>query len=307
MGGSGGRGYFSSDPRKVERELEASRETTQDQEYQAASNQALQSLLTEFNNRNADAIGRRLEQIKNALSEDIEGTIDLRFGGSVAKHTFVDGLSDVDSLVLLNKSDLVELTPAQVKKYFAEQLQARFPDAQVTEGRLAVTVRFDDIEIQLLPALRTSQGYRIPSATGPGWADVRPQDFTRTLTNVNAANGSKVVPVIKLTKAILGNLPERQQLTGYHVEALAVEVFREYKGQLAFKDMLHLFLAEASSRVRTPFRDPTGQSEHVDDYLGAAGSLERRLVGDALDRIARRIRNADSAQSVEQITALFEG
>jgi len=44
----------------------------------------------------------------------------------------------------------------------------------------------------------------------------------------------------------------------------------------------------------------------VDDYLGGAGSLERRLVGDALDRVARRIRNADSAQSVEQITALFE-
>ena len=306
MGGSGGRGYFSSDPRKVERELEASRETTEDQEYQAASNQALQSLLTEFNNRNADAIGRRLDQVKDALSQDIEGTIDLRFGGSVAKHTFVDGLSDVDSLVLLNKSDLVDLTPAEVKKYFAEQLQAHFPDAQVTEGRLAVTVRFDDIEIQLLPALRTSQGYRIPNATGPGWADVRPQGFTHTLTNVNAANGSKVVPVIKLAKAILGNLPERQQLTGYHVEALAVQAFREYKGQLAFKDMLHHFFAEASSYVRTPFRDPTGQSEHVDDYLGGTGSLERRLVGDALDRIARRIRNADSAQSVEQITALFE-
>ncbi|SRR6266550_3477813 len=306
MGGTGGRGYFSSDPKRVERELEASRESTEDQEYQAACNQALQSLLTDFNNRNADAIGRRLEQIKSALSEDIEGTIDLRFGGSVAKHTFVDGLSDVDSLVLLNKSDLVDLSPAEVKRYFAEQLESHFRDAHVSEGDLAVTVRFDDVEIQLLPALKSSQGYRIPSTTGPGWADVRPRDFTGALTDVNAANGGKVVPVIKLAKAILWNLPERQHLKGYHTEALAVEAFRNYKGRQALKDMLHHFFTEASSRVRTPFRDPTGQSEHVDDYLGGTGSLERRLVGDALDRIARRIRNADSAQSVQQITALFE-
>src|SRR6266498_1478796 len=162
MGGSGGRGYFSSDPRRVERELETSRDTTEDQAYQAACNEALQSLLTEFNNRNADAIGRRLDQIKSALSQDIEGTLDLRFGGSVAKHTFVDGLSDVDSLVLLNKSELADLNPVQVKKYFAERLQAEFGDqAEVTEGQLAVTLRFDDVEIQLLPAVKTADGYRI--------------------------------------------------------------------------------------------------------------------------------------------------
>lgn len=308
MGGSGGRGYFSSDPERVARELKASQGASDDQEYQAASNQALQSLLTEFNNRDTDAMGRRLEQIKTALNEDLEGTVDIRFGGSVAKRTFVDGLSDVDSLVLLNKSELAELDPVQVKSYFADRLRTEFKDgAEVTEGRLAVTLRFNDAEIQLLPAVKTEEGYRIANVDGSSWAHITPREFTSVLTSINAAHGAKVVPVVKLAKAILGVMPERQRLSGYHTEALAVEIFRGYRGTQSLKDMLQYFFSEASSRIRVPIPDTTGQSGHVDEYLGGAGSLDRRLVSDTLDRVARRIRNADTAQSVDQITSLFEG
>lgn len=306
MGGSGGRGYFSSDPRRVERELEASQQATDAQEYEAYCNQALQSLLAEFNNRDSEAIARRLDQLKALLSEELEGTIELRFGGSVAKHTFVDGLSDVDSLVLINKSDLLGRTPQEVKTFFADQLKAGLRNvATVTEGSLAVTVQFDDLQIQLLPALKTKDGYKIASPQGR-WAEINPQEFSRALTRLNEATAGKLVPVIKLAKAVVGSLPERQRLIGYHVEALALEVFQGYGGSRTYKDMLHYFFAEASSRIDTPLRDVTGQSAHIDEYLGAATSLERRLVGDALDRIARRIRNADAAQSVEQITALFD-
>jgi hypothetical protein len=305
MGGSGGRGYFSSDPRRIERELQASQQATDVQEYQATCNQALQSLLAEFNNRDTDAIARRLDQIRAILSDDLEGTVDLRFGGSVAKHTFVDGISDVDSLVLINKSELAALTPVEVKRYFADQLRAGLRDVTVTEGDLAVTVQFEDLQIQLLPALKTEGGYKIASPQG-GWADIRPQEFSHALTRLNETNGSKLVPVIKLAKAVVGTLPERQRLKGYHVEALALEIFRGYSGGQSYKDMLHYFLAEASPRANMPLRDTTGQSAHVDDYLGGANSLERRLVADALDRLARRMRNADAAQSVDQITALFE-
>jgi len=308
MGGSGGSGYFARDPKKAARDLEASQGSSDDQEYQAASNQALQALLKDVNDRDADAIGRRLDEIKTALNEDLEGTLDLRFGGSVAKHTFVDGLSDVDSLVLLNKSELADLNPVQVKKYFAERLQAEFGDqAEVAEGQLAVTLRFDDVEIQLLPAVKTAEGYRIASADSSGWAHITPRDFTISLTSLNAAHGAKVVPVIKLAKAILGVMPERQRLSGYHTEALAVEVFRGYRGPQSLKDMLHYFFSEASSLVRVPIPDATGQSGHVDAYLGRTGSLERRLLSDTLDRVARRIRNADAARSVDEVTALFEG
>jgi len=305
MGGSGGRGYFSSDPKKVAQELQASQDTTDAQEFDALCNQTLQSYLAEFNSRDAEEISRRLEQIKEILSEDIEGTIDLRFGGSVAKHTFVNGLSDVDSLVLINKSDLADLTPDQAKEFFLARLKGGLPDATVTQGDLAVTIDFGDLQIQLLPALKTRGGYRIANPDG-GWSDIRPQEFTRALTASNEHNGFKLVPTIKLAKAIVDNLPDRQRLKSYHVEALAIEAFGDYKGSQNYKDMLLHFFSEASSRVGQPLKDPTGQSAHLDEYLGPTGSLERRLVADALDRVARRIKNADIARSLDQIKGLFD-
>src|SRR2546423_4393145 len=144
MGGSGGGGgYFSSDPRRVAKEVQTSHEASDAQEFEAQSNQGLQELLTQFNNRNNEAISRHLQEIKDVLSEDIEGTLDTRFGGSVAKHTFVDGLSDVDSLVLLNKSELSDQTPEAVKAFFADQLADNVRGATVKEGALAVTVDFE--------------------------------------------------------------------------------------------------------------------------------------------------------------------
>src|SRR4051812_32939467 len=117
MGGSGG-GYFRVDPRKVDSELEASERGTEGLEYEAEANRALQELLIDYNNRDNDAISRYLDKIRGVLNEELEGTIDLRFGGSVAKHTYVDGLSDVDSLVLINKSELLGLGPKELISTF---------------------------------------------------------------------------------------------------------------------------------------------------------------------------------------------
>ena len=74
-------------------------------------------------------------------------------GGSVAKYTYVDGLSDIDSLIILDNCELTDKPPDEVKEYFAQKLKERFPKTEVEVGNLAVTVHFNDAEIQLLPAL----------------------------------------------------------------------------------------------------------------------------------------------------------
>jgi hypothetical protein len=107
----------------------------------------------------------------------------------------------------------------------------------------------------------------------------------------------KLVPVIKLAKAIISNLPEPQQMTGYHCEALAIQVFRNYTGEKTVKGMLRQFFEKGSEKVLTQIKDSTGQSVHVDEYLGSENSLSRRIVGEGLARVARRILNADVAKS----------
>ena len=64
--------------------------------------------------------------------------------------------------------------------------------------------------------------------------------------------------------------------------------------------MLTHFFEQSATIVKKPIKDSTGQSVHVDGYLGTENSTQRRIVSMALERISRRIRNADGMCSVEQ-------
>ena len=225
----------------------------------------------------------------------------LLFGGSVAKHTYVDGLSDIDALVILNQSELKDMTPAQVKAYFAQRLRDRLGQTPVEEGTLAITVTFADAMIQILPAVRVGQGVKIPKADGTTWSPViRPDRFAQKLTQVNQATNGKLVPAIKIAKSILAQLPDNQKLSGYHVESLAIQAFDGYQGTMTTKAMLRHFFTQAPQQLRQPIKDSTGQSVHVDDYLGAANNVTRRIIADSVARIGRSMQNADGAGSVGQ-------
>jgi len=306
MGGGGG-GYFRSrtDPEKLKQKLQDSEARTSDASYEAEASDLLASLLTKFNDRNHEAINRHLAEIKKALEKELYGSFDLLFGGSVAKHTYVDGLSDIDSLVIINSCELSDQSPEVLREYFAQKIRERFPKSDVQVGKLAVTVRFTDAEIQLLPAVSCKKHIKIADKTGHEWSLISPEKFSSIFTKTNQQVGLKVVPVVKLAKAIISNLPEKHQISGYHAESLSVEIFKKYKGDLKPKSMLKHFFQEASQKVLQPIQDRTGQSVHVDDYLGDPTSLERRIVSDAFARVYRRIKNADNASSLDDWKTLF--
>ena len=306
MGGGRSTNYFGAKADSLKKKLRQSEERTKNEEYEAKVADLLSSLLTKFNDRDYDSINNHLKDIKDALEEELEGTLDLLFGGSVAKHTYVDGFSDIDSLVLLDSCELADGSPQNAKLYFAQRLQDHFPDAVVKAGRLAVTIEFDDAEIQLLPAISCEKHVKIADSKGKEWSLIRPKEFTEVLTRTNQQVGRKVIPVVKLAKAIIANLPEKHKISGYHAESLAVEVFKGYKGDLNHKAMLRHYFQEASQLVLRPIQDSTGQSVHVDDYLGARNTLERRIVSDAFSRVGRRMINADNSSSLDAWSNLFQ-
>src|SRR3954453_8684934 len=109
MGGSGGGGFRSSRT-PSELSAEVAREL-QKAKLESEVNALLTEQLALINNRDVALINERLDEIVGALGDRIEDVDRLLYGGSVAKHTYVDGLSDVDSLVVLKSSVLAEDTP----------------------------------------------------------------------------------------------------------------------------------------------------------------------------------------------------
>ena len=302
MGGSGGRGFSNISPDRFRSWVDRASDETARVEHSAGVNAALGDLLAQYNDRPVELIGERLDSIQEAIEDSLETIVDLRFGGSIEKHTYIDGLSDVDALVILRDEELASRTANEVLEAFAETLRRELPyDVNVSVGQLAVTVTYpDEMKIQLLPAVRAAQGLRIPAVSGDEWSSViRPEAFAAKLTERNRECGNRVVPTVKLAKAALAQLPESLRPSGYHVESLAVEAFKHYSGPKTLKDMLQHFFEQGSQLVLQPTRDSTGQSLNIDSYLGSPGSKARQSLSGIMNRIARRMTNADKASSLD--------
>lgn len=307
MGGTGGFFTGRPDPEALRRQIREAETAATGEEFNAKVNGLLAEALAEFNDRDVAGTQELLDEVRQVIADRADTDIETRFGGSVAKHTYVDGLSDVDALVVFDPASAPDTSPAALRSLLAGLLRQHLSSAAVEEGSLAVTVTRGPMRLQLLPALRDGQALKIANSDGAGWSSIRPQAFASALTDANRRMDGKLVPTIKLAKSIISVLPEQQRLSGYHVEALAVEVFRAYDGSRTPKAMLRYFFENAPSRVLAPIADPTGQSWHVDEALGLPNSLPRRVVSDALGRVGRKIQNADGAASVEMWNRIVEG
>ncbi len=305
MGGGGGVFGGKYNPERYKEILRDAQSKSSNKSFETEANGMVDGLLAEYS-RNPDRTTEHLELVKNCLEDGIDGTLELRFGGSVHKHTYVDGLSDVDVLVIINNSELANGSPKEILNYIKDKIEKSNLQgvSSVKIGDLAVTVTFSDgEEIQLLPALKQETGYKIANRGSNSWSGIiRPEKFANRLTEVNQSCGGKVVPVVKLAKDIIYSLPSDQQLKGYHIESLAVEIFKDYPSDKPRipRQMLKDFFEGAAKLVNSPINDQTGQSLHVDDYLGNYDSVERRKIGYALNRIYNRMKNADNVHDVDE-------
>jgi predicted nucleotidyltransferase len=300
MGGSGGGGGYYPTRQSIEglqRLIEDARKQVSTERLDADINAYLRALLATTSQRDAAEVNQRLDAIGETLSDQVE--ID-RFlmGGSVAKHTFVDGLSDIDALVALKGKDAKRESPHHLLEQFENLLRSQLSMekvAGVRTGKLAATVTYrDGLEIQLLPAIRSGRTVSIPNASGQGWNETKPMAFQRILTKQNEKLNGVLVPAIKLAKSIIAEFPEQKQMIGYHIEALAVDAAKSYDGPATPKAVLMHLFSHAADRVLRPITDVTEQSRTVDGYLGPTQSGRRKVVADALATVARRLATADS-------------
>lgn len=306
MGGSGG-GYFRSEtPETVRDALRKEEKATEDQMFETQVSNDIGNLLGEYNNRDADAVREALERFKKALRNDVEdGTITPVFGGSVRKHTYVNGISDIDSLFVLKGVELTGLEPSEALDFFESKVRTAFPDAKPDRDRMSLRIHSEGLVLEVLPAVRREGQLCIPSESGKSWSKINPQAFIRKLTEINDRYGGKVVPAVKIAKGINETFPENQKLSGYHLESLAIEAFKGYAGPRNTKAMVEHFIGFAVERVLNPIRDKTGQSLHVDEYAGAKGSESRKLMAQNLHRVWRRMKNANATHSRDKWTELL--
>lgn len=139
MGGSGGSGYTPrSSPSGIERLIQQTEGRIEESVYNSQANNLLQEVLKDFNQRDTSKNWEYINGLKDAINEGIEGTVELAFGGSVRKHTYINGLSDVDLLVQINNTSLEQASPREVLSHFESQIKAALRNldgVQVSSGK----------------------------------------------------------------------------------------------------------------------------------------------------------------------------
>ncbi len=294
MGGSGGYSFERTSRRAWQpSNLESSLEQTRQQAAEAEVAAAFADALSEINQTDTEALNRHKNEILKALETAFEEAYDLRGGGSYTRHTYVNGLSDIDILFVLgpyssskisNKND-----PQAVLADMKERLRQRFPNTTITSGRMAVTIQFSDgLELQVLPAFRYRSGYRIPDPQGSGWTITRPHVFAKLLQERNAETEGKLLRCIKLAKRICAN--QGVEIKSYHLENMAVKAFEHYSGSRSDEDMLRHLFNRGKVLAASRMRDITGQQAYVDHLTS---QTQRTMLSQQLAAIEREVAKAD--------------
>lgn len=268
-------------------------------------NASLRERLRDYNARDAEAVTRHIRALRDAMEQDVDEVIRPLFGGSISKNTYVDGLSDVDVLMVVNDSSLSGQSPKVAIQKAADLIRKRMPTLDVTTGDLAVTIRYADGNvIQILPAIRTKSGVRIADPKQNSWSRIlHPERFAEKLTRVNQANSRQVVPTIKLVKALVNRFAQSKAAkpTGYHIESLAIEAFSNYSGPYDLSSMVKRFTSYAARVVHQPIRDSTGQSRYVDEYLGPQNSTLRERASNTFKKIQEALDNCETQRDVDDL------
>ena len=132
MGKSGGFSGYGTIKEKMR--LKTSVKGAQSSQREIEINDFLETLLKEFNSRDVNAIQTHLSEIEKTLGREIEGLEKILYGGSVSKHTFVEGTSDVDALVFLDSEVYKNQTPGELQDIFYKMLQKRYPNSEIVKG-----------------------------------------------------------------------------------------------------------------------------------------------------------------------------
>ena len=91
------------------------------------------------------------------------------------------------------------------------------------------------------------------------------------------------------------------KISGYHMESLAVDAFAGYKGELDPKSMLAHFLGHSIKAVMTPIKDPSGQTSHVDGYLGQARSKPRKVASAQFGQMRRNVNTCKTRGEFDEL------
>lgn len=223
----------------------------------------------EERSRHAQDIPTQTREFLKGCEQVETVTPHTRLVGSYARQTAIDDIKDVDIILFVSddyRQDAVEVVLKAV--FSALHGLPKFLDdtGEVTvrrRQRRSVNITFDkaDFSLDVVPAIAPrgiTQPLEIPDREWSKWVKTHPLGYGEELTRLNKANGSKVIPLIKMFKFwrdvhMAYRRPKSywlESLVYQHISSGAVATERKAYADL-FRDLLGAILDEYSDCLDT--------------------------------------------------------
>jgi len=166
--------------------------------------------------------------LANRISQDY-------LSGSYARDTAVRPIDDVDVVFVLvperwqSPYNIGSLqSPHSILEEFAAAIRPKYPVSAVFGQRRSVRLELYHLDIDVVPAAPVT-GYPdfvwIPDRAATSWIKSSPKRHSEVATRVNAKQGARLKPLIKLMKYWNRGLPDAARFKSFAVETLLIRLF----------------------------------------------------------------------------------
>jgi SMODS domain-containing protein len=212
--------------------------------------------------------------------------------GSYRRQTLIAPMrdADVDIMVVLDRT-YRRRRPRGVLDLVKDTLHDTYPSSKISRNGQAVTIRFSDFTVDVVPAFTPwwdSDSLDICNSGDDSWIRTNPRKHIEISSKVNQRTAGLLVPSVKMLKA--WNRSAGRPLRNFHLETLAWKVFDPGWPATAWwgpgvgmgtdPENISRFFAEAPGRLRHRLPDPARDEGDVGAYL------TDRARKDAISKIA---------------------
>jgi len=230
----------------------------------------------EIRDKKIYSINEKRYIIEEVLSQKLDIT-GRHIIGSYARDTMINSVegNDVDIMIVINDrrhGDWINqpngpMNCLQSIKRIIEN-DPRFKNSEVRIDKNAVTIKYEDFSIDVVPAFKDSSGgYRIPdTGKNQSWKRTNPRMFKTVMNATDRANDGRVSKIVKIVKG--WNESNGKPLRSFHIENM---VYTHFKNQSKTetrsltKDVENFF-SRLSLYIQNPSNEPVYE-ERIDTYL----------------------------------------
>lgn len=147
-------------------------------------------------------VSARQQDVRRSVARRMD-VLDDFLTGSYRRHTMVAPLSeaDIDIFVVLDAKYYSPGGYRAVLDQLRQALLATYRTSAISRNGQAVTIRFSDFVVDVVPAFyRNGGGYLIPSTSEQRWIPTNPKVHETYLSAANGMHNGNLVPLIKMIK-----------------------------------------------------------------------------------------------------------